>query len=265
MKKLFLIVAIASMAACNYTDTNNGQITVNNGIPAPAPVTFKVVATYPHDTTFYTEGLQLYNNELFESTGNYGVSKLIKTDLATGKPTKEILLDTLYFGEGLTVLNDTIYQMTYRENTCFVYDANFKLIRTMKYDTEGWGMTTDGRQLIASDGTSNLYYRDPATFANKKIVGVSDNNGPVANINELEYIDGFIYANVWNTNYILKIDPSNGHVVGRMDFTGLLEKSGYPGATYEKGNVLNGIAYDPAKKTLLITGKLWPLIYEVKL
>ena len=142
---------------------------------------------------------------------------------------------------------------------------NFKLLRTFTYETEGWGMTTDGQYLINTDGSSNLYYRDPATFRSQKIVSVSDNNGPVANLNEVEYVDGFIYANIWNTDNIIKIDPSNGHVVGRMDFTHLLEKSGKPGASYEIGNVLNGIAYDLTKKTLLITGKLWPLIFEVKL
>lgn len=254
-----------SLIACNNNEPKDDNITVSNALPAPAAINYNVVASYPHDTSYYTEGFQLYKDYLFESTGNYGDSKLVKMELKTGKPVKEISLDEKYFGEGLTVLNDTIYQMTYKEKTGFVYDMNFKLIRTFTYDTQGWGMTTDGKSLIMSDGSSNLYYRDPKNFSTQKIVSVTDNNGPVANVNELELVDGYIYANVWNTNDIIKIDPSNGQVIGKMDFTGLLEKAGKPGPDFNVGSVLNGIAYDAAKKTLLITGKLWPLIFEVKL
>ena len=264
-KFLTFIFLVLLLGSCKNNDTSNNEITLNNAIKPPPAISYNIVATYPHDTSYYTEGFQYYKDHLYESTGNYGVSKLLKIDLKTGKPVKELSLNKKYFGEGLTVLNDTIYQMTYREKTGFVYDINFNLVRNFTYETEGWGMTTDGKDLIMSDGSSNLYYREPSTFRTLKIVSVTDNNGPVANVNELEYVDGFIYANVWNTDYIIKIDPSNGHVVGKMDFTGLLEKSGKPGANYETGNVLNGIAYDPAKKSLLITGKLWPLIFEVKL
>ena len=265
MKRILFYALILAVVACNSNNNSTDHITVTNSLPAPASLSYALVGTYPHDTSYYTEGFQVYNNELYESTGNYGASKLVKSDLKTGKPIKELKLDPKYFGEGLTVLNDTIYQMTYREKTGFVYDLNFKLIRTFTYDTEGWGMTTDGQSLIMSDGSSNLYYRDPATFRTQKIVGVVDNNGPVSNVNELEYVDGFIYANIWNTDNIIKIDPQNGHVVGRINFAGLLEQSGKPAPSYEVGNVLNGIAYDPAKKTFLITGKLWPLVFEVKL
>ena len=254
-----------SAISCNSNEPNNENISISNTLPPPATINYNIVATYPHDTSYYTEGLQLYKNNLFESTGNYGVSKLVKIDLKTGRPVKELSLNEKYFGEGLTVLNDTIYQMTYKEKTGFVYDMNFNLIRTFTYETEGWGMTTDGKSLIMSDGSSNLYYRDTKSFSTQKIVSVTDNNGPVANVNELEWVDGFIYANIWNTDNIIKIDASNGHVVGKMDFTGLLEKAGKPGPNYDVGNVLNGIAYDSTKKTLLITGKLWPLIFEVKL
>ena len=254
-----------SAISCNSNEPNNENISISNTLPPPATINYNIIATYPHDTSYYTEGLQLYKNNLFESTGNYGVSKLVKIDLKTGRPVKELSLNEKYFGEGLTVLNDTIYQMTYKEKTGFVYDMNFNLIRTFTYETEGWGMTTDGKSLIMSDGSSNLYYRDTKSFSTQKIVSVTDNNGPVANVNELEWVDGFIYANIWNTDNIIKIDASNGHVVGKMDFTGLLEKAGKPGPNYDVGNVLNGIAYDSTKKTLLITGKLWPLIFEVKL
>jgi glutamine cyclotransferase len=267
MKRLLPIsFLLLVLAACRNNNTpGNDSITVNNGVAPPAALSYSIVATYPHDTSYYTEGFQIYKNDLYESTGNYGESKLVKLDLKTGKPLKELSLNEKYFGEGLTVLNDTIYQMTYREKTGFVYDLNFNLIRTFSYDTEGWGMTTDAKDLIMSDGSSNIYYREPQTFRTLKIVGVTDNNGPVGNVNELEYVDGFIYANVWNTDYVIKIDPSNGHVVGKMDFAGILQKSGNPGPNPDIGNVLNGIAYDSTKKTLLITGKLWPLVYEVKL
>ncbi len=265
MIKLFSVVlSVLVLVACNNNDTNNSELKVTNATPPPPAISYNIISTYPHDTSYYTEGFQIYKDYLYESTGNYGESKLLKLDLKTGKPVKEHTLDEKYFGEGLTILNDTIYQMTYREKTGFVYDLNFKLIRTFSYDNEGWGMTTDGKNLIMSDGSSNIYYREPSTFRTLNIISVTDNNGPVGNINELEFVDGFIYANVWNTNYIIKIDPANGHVIGRMDFTGLLEKSGYKGASFEIGNVLNGIAYDSTKKTLLITGKLWPLVYEVK-
>ena len=264
-RNLLLVVFVWGAISCNTNEPNDENISVANALPPPAIINYNIVATYPHDTSYYTEGFQLYKNNLFESTGNYGVSKLVQIDLKTGKPVKVLSLNEKYFGEGLTVLNDTIYQMTYKEKTGFVYDMNFKLIRTFTYDTEGWGMTTDGKNLIMSDGSSNLYYRDPKNFSTQKIVSVTDNNGPIANVNELELVDGYIYANVWNTDNIIKIDPSNGHVVGKMDFTGLLEKAGKPGPDYNVGNVLNGIAYDPTKKTLLITGKMWPLIFEVKL
>ena len=264
-RNLLLVLFIWGAISCNTNEPKDENISVANALPPPAIINYNIVATYPHDTSYYTEGFQLYKNNLFESTGNYGVSKLVQIDLKTGKPVKVLSLNEKYFGEGLTVLNDTIYQMTYKEKTGFVYDMNFKLIRTFTYDTEGWGMTTDGKNLIMSDGSSNLYYRDPKNFSTQKIVSVTDNNGPVANVNELELVDGYIYANVWNTDNIIKIDPSNGHVVGKMDFTGLLEKAGKPGPNYDVGNVLNGIAYDPTKKTLLITGKMWPLIFEVKL
>jgi glutamine cyclotransferase len=140
----------------------------------------------------------------------------------------------------------------------------FKQIGTFSYENEGWGMTTDGTNLIQSDGTSNLYYREPATFRTLKVVGVTDNNGPVAYINELEYVDGFIYANIWNTNYIVKIDPSNGRVVSKADLSGILEKAVNETPDPNRGNVLNGIAYNEEKKSFYVTGKNWPVMFVVK-
>lgn len=257
------------MSSCNNNKDEQASNPINM-LPPPPAISYSVVNTYPHDTASFTQGLQLYNGILYEGTGGGNphdtISKLLKTDLKTGKQLQAVKLAPIYFGEGITILNDTLYQITWNNKTCFVYDAkSLKQLKTFNYDSAGWGLTNDSTNLIMSDGSSNLYYKDPTTFKTIKIVGVTDNNGPVASLNELEYVDGFIYANIWNANYILKIDPSNGQVVGRMDFAGLLEQAGQPGPDSNVGNVLNGIAYDAARKSFYITGKLWPLLFEVKL
>lgn len=262
-----IILSCLFISACKNNENPDESDGNNYTVAAPPAISYNIVNTYPHDTSSFTQGLQWYNNTLYEGTGNYEKSKLMKVDLKSGKPTQQIKLGDGYFGEGITILKDTVYQITWQEKTCFVYDAKtFKKIKALPYETEGWGITNDGTNLIMSDGTNNLYFRDPSTFRTLKIVGVTDNNGPVAYINELEYVDGFIYANVWQSNYIIKIDPSNGHVVGRMDLAGILEQAAKisPDANI-KGNVLNGIAYDPEKKSFYITGKLWPVLFEVKL
>jgi glutamine cyclotransferase len=186
-------------------------------------------------------------------------------DRATGKIAVKAELDRkVFFGEGITFLNGKVYQLTWKNKVGFIYDAKtFK--RTGQFTipgAEGWGMTTDGASLIMSDGTSNLTYLDPNTFKTVRILGVTDNNGPVGNINELEYIKGSIYANVYLTTDIIRIDPSNGKVTGRADFSNLDKeiKAKYPDAEY-----MNGIAYDSAKNKIYITGKLWPKIYEIRL
>ena len=262
-----VFIAISFVTSCKNNDTNQTETTSNPyTIAAPVALTHTVIGIHPHDTSSFTEGLQLYNNELYESAGNYGKSKLFKFNPSNGEKTKEIKLDNKFFGEGITVLRDTIYQMTWQEKTGFKYDAKtFKQVGTFAYDNEGWGMTTDGTHLIQSDGSSNLYYREPSTFKTAKIVSVSDNNGPVGMINELEFVDGFIYANLWNTNYIIKIDPSNGHVVGKTDLSGILEQASKESPSPDRGNVLNGIAYNAEKKTFYVTGKLWPVIFEMKI
>jgi glutamine cyclotransferase len=261
-----VIVATFLVSSCKNNDDNNSEPTANaNTIAAPANLSYNIVGMLAHDTSYFTEGLQYYNNELYESTGNYGKSKLLKIDPSNGKAVKELKLNKEYFGEGLTVLRDTIYQMTWQEKTGFKYDAKtFKQIGTFSYENDGWGMTTDGTHLIMGDGSSNLYYRRPSDFRTLKVVGVTDNNGPVANINELEFVDGFIYANIWNTNYIIKIDPSNGHVIGRIDLTGILEQGAKESPDPNKGNVLNGIAYNVEKKNFYVTGKNWPVMFVMK-
>lgn len=263
----YILPLVICFLLSNCKNNNNNDETDLNVVAAPAPISYNIINTFPHDTTSFTQGLQWYDNTLFEGTGNYGHSKLLKVDLQTGKPVKKLDLDKTYFGEGITILNDTLYQITWQEKTCFVYDSKtLKLIKKLSYDTEGWGITNDGHSLIMSDGSSNLYYREPSTFRTLKIIGVTDNNGPVGNLNELEYVDGYVYANIWETNYIVKIDPSNGHVAGKLDLSGILEQAAKESPDpVNKGNVLNGIAYNAGKKSFYITGKLWPLLFEMKL
>jgi len=270
-KYLVLIIVIYFVSSCkNNTGEGTKNIEENNPNPAPPILSYNIVKVYPHDTTSYIEGLFLHNNALYESTGNNGKSKLLKLNIENGKPEKEIKLDSAYFGEGISMVNNKIYQLTWQEHKVFVYDANtFKKIKEMQWPFEGWGMTTDGKQLIISTGGSNLYFVNPDDFKIIKQVSVTDNYGPVGNINELEYVNGIIYANLYQTNYILKIDPQTGKVTGKLDLTGILDKSSIPydPAKYDvnSGNVLNGIAYDSAKNSFYVTGKYWPALFEIKL
>lgn len=264
INNLLLALPFILLAACGGNDVKtNTQTPATTNSNEPATLTYTITNQYPHDTTTYTEGLEFYNHTLYESGGQYGSSKLVSVDLTTGKDLQKTPLDKKYFGEGITILNNKIYQMTWKEKTCFVYDAKtFAKLKTFTYDGEGWGMTHNGKQIIMSDGSNNLYFRDPETFKVLSIVGVTDNNGPVANINELEYINGYILANIWQTDVIIKIDPESGKVLGKADFAGTKEK--YFPELLDKAEVLNGIAYDSTTKRLFITGKYWPKIFEVK-
>jgi len=269
MKKLLpaLLFTATLFYSCGNQPSEPPQAANTNPVPPAIPYT--VVKTYPHDTTSYTEGLFLLNNKLYESTGNYGQSTLRINDLATGKADKLLKLDKQYFGEGISILNNKLYQLTYKEQKVFVYDPlTFKKIKEFEWTNgEGWGMTHNDTELVISTGSSNLYFVDPETFNIKRITGVTDEYGPVTRINELEYVNGVVYANIWETNTIIKIDPVSGKVLGRLDLTGLLDKAGvsYP-EDWDQGNdVLNGIAYDAAKNSFYITGKNWPLIFEMKL
>jgi glutaminyl-peptide cyclotransferase len=256
---IFTIIISVVLFACNNA----------NDTPAPPPnapdvMNYSVQKIIPHDTSSFTEGLLIYKGSLYESAGDYGKSKLMKIDLNSGKVEKQINLDKKYFGEGIVILRDTIYQLTYKEKTIFVYNMDFKKINELTLTTDngqGWGMTTDGTYLIVDDGSSNLYYYEPSTFKLIKKISVTDSGALGYNLNELEYIDGYIYANQWQLPYILKIDPSNGHVVAKADLTDILNqiKGKDPNA-----EVLNGIAYDATTKKIYITGKKWPDIYEVQ-
>jgi glutaminyl-peptide cyclotransferase len=269
MKKYFIAATLLIFAACkNNTNKNIDTSTIN---PDPPSITYIVAKIYPHDTTTYTEGLEWHDGYLYESGGDpdyKGRSSLSKIDLQTGKAVQQIKLGKEYFGEGITMLNGKIYQMTWREHKCFVYDAKtFKLLNTFTYDGEGWGMTNDGKNIIMDDGSNHLYYRDPETFNVIKTISVSDNYGPEASVNELEYVNGFIYANVYMENFLIKINPLTGNVVGRIDLKNIREKNGVasdPNMAND-GYVLNGIAYDPAKNSFYVTGKNWPALFEIKL
>lgn len=260
---LFFFFMLFAFVACK---NNNADEQLTNGITPPTPLNYSVINVYPHDTSAFTEGLEFHAGTLYESTGDSdykGISKLSKNEISTGKDLQKINLSKEYFGEGITILNNKIYQLTYKTGKCFVYDfKTFKKIGEFNYEGEGWGMTNDGKHLIMNNGNNNLYFRDPETFKIVNTVGVIDNNGPVAMINELEYVDGFIYANIWMTNYIIKIDAKSGRVIAKADFTNLINQ--YVPETITAGAYLNGIAYDNIGKKFFITGKNWSKLFEMK-
>jgi len=272
MKKLVTPAALAAflisllfctISACNNDDTSSGKGDGNKNDLAPKSISYTLVKTYPHDTSSFTEGLLFYKGELYESTGLKGKSRILKTDLQTGRILQHKDLDSNYFGEGIVILNDTIYQLTYQEKTGFMYSVkDFKKIGEFKFASdEGWGMTTDGRQIIASDGTSTLYFYEPGTFRLLRTQVITENGNLSFNINELEYVDGYIYANQWQAPYILKIDPATGYVVAKADLSSLTNRIR---STFPSAELLNGIAYDTATKNMYVTGKLWPELYEIK-
>ncbi|MBS1731080.1 MAG: glutaminyl-peptide cyclotransferase [Bacteroidetes bacterium] len=269
MKKFLAILLVFAFVSCNNTDNPGEGSVVDKDNPAPPAISYQVVKIYPHDTASYTQGLIWQNGKLYEGTGLTGKSKLRIIHIDKGTADKEINLPANEFGEGITIFNNKIYQLTWQNNRVHEYDAGtFQKIRDFDWPFQGWGITHNENELIVSTGSSNLYFVDPVTFKVKKIVGVTDNLGPVGNLNELEYIQGSIFANVYETNYIIKIDPETGKVLGKLDLTGLMNNNGVRyNAAYleEQGGVLNGIAYDSTKNTLLITGKLWPALFELKI
>lgn len=230
----------------------------------PVLYSYEVVKTYPHNTDHFTQGLEIHNGKFYESTGENGKSGIYQFDLNTGKVLRSFKMKDKYFGEGITILNNKIYQITYKAQKGFVYDLNtFARIDSFTYETpEGWGLTHNNIDLIKTDGSDFLHFLDPKTFKVIRKVQVCDNRGPVKNLNELEYYDGFLYANIWTTNKAVKIDPKTGKVVGQIDFSGLLSVLYNPEKPID---VLNGIAINPENGKMYITGKLWPQIFEVKL
>lgn len=223
--------------------------------------TYKVINTYPHDRTAFTEGLVYEEGFLYEGTGLRGHSTLRKVNLETGETIKSHSLEPQFFGEGITIYKERIIQLTYQTRVGFVYDKEtFELLRVFNYPTEGWGITHDGRKLIMSDGTSTLYFLDPETFEEIGTIDVYDENGPVTMLNELEYVNGEIYANVWQTDHIARISPQTGKVTGWIELEGLLPPEDRNGV-----DVLNGIAYDAENDRLFVTGKFWPKLFEIEL
>ncbi|MFC2046022.1 glutaminyl-peptide cyclotransferase [Chloroflexota bacterium] len=230
---------------------------------ARVPVfSFEVVGTYPHDPGAYTQGLVLVDGALYEGTGLLGFSTLRKVDLETGQVMQLYSLPEQLYGEGITILDDRIIQLTWKARSGFVYDrGTFELLETFRYPSEGWGITHDGTSLIMSDGTATLRFLDPETFEEISQVQVHDPYGPVMALNELEYVEGEVWANVWFSDSIARIDPSTGQVTGWINLDGLIS----PEEREPREGVLNGIAYDAEDGRLFVTGKLWPKLFEIQL
>ena len=229
---------------------------------AAAPVMgYKVVATYPHSTDSYTEGFLYLDGLFYEGTGIAGRSALLAVDPATGKPVQKRALAPEYFGEGIVDWGPNIYQWTWKSQVCFVYDRfSLRAIKQFSYSGEGWGMTRTSKELITSDGTATLRFRDPNTFQETHHILVRDGSRRIQELNELEYIGGEIYANVWHQDVIARISPKDGHVIAWINLSGLLPA----GQQVNDEAVLNGIAYDAKRDRLFVTGKQWPTIFEIK-
>lgn len=262
--------SVLAMAGCSQSPGSSATNAPAPNAPAPAPAlntnglplyTYDIVNTFPHDTKAFTEGLVYLNGDLLESTGLKGSSNLRRVELKTGKILQNVTVPDQYFAEGLAVLNNKAYQLTWQSQVGFVYDLErFRSNLEFDYTGEGWGLTTDGNSLIMSDGTDVIKFMDPGTFKERRRIHVTSNGEPVRLLNELEYIKGEIYANVWKTDYVVHIDPQTGKVLGIIDFSGLLSMD-----EREHTDVLNGIAYDAAGDRLFVTGKLWPKLFEVRI
>ena len=256
MKALLVVaLALAGLAACTETDA---QPLVDGAQPTVGPG-YVVVDEFPHDEAAYTQGLDFQGARLFEGTGLNGRSSLRRVELDTGKILRKVDLAQKFFGEGITVLGKRIYQITWQNERAFVYDkASFRRIRRFTYEGEGWGLTHDGSRLIMSNGSSTIAFRDPKTFEVLDEIEVTDGGEPVSMLNELEWVEGEIFANVWQTDDVVRIDPDTGDVVGRLDLTALKQQQ-------QNGEVTNGIAYMESQDRLFVTGKLWDTIYEIEL
>ncbi len=257
MKRVLLSIVLVSMVtgACNR---RNGT----TPLASSAASGYEVVKAYPHSRDAYTQGLIFHEGKLIESTGREGKSSVRRVDIETGDVLQKVSLPFEYFGEGLTLLNGKIYQLTWQHQTGFIYDQySFEKLGEFKYFGEGWGLTHDGQHLILSDGSNRLRFIDPTTFQVKKIVAVTDRGAPVQRLNELEFARGEILANVWHSNKIARIEPESGKVIGWIDLTGLLK----PGEVNDEDAVLNGIAFDESSGRLVVTGKMWPKLFEIRL
>ena len=229
--------------------------------PPPIEYGFRVVKVYPHDRSAFTQGLEYRDGFLYEGTGLVGRSALRKINLDTGRVIQSFDLPQPFFGEGITVINQQIFELTWQSQTGFIYDkTTFRVLRSFSYPSEGWGMTNDGKQIYMSDGSSQIRLWDPMSLKEIRRITVKDGALPVTELNELEFVRNEIFANVWQTDRIARISPADGRVLGWIDLSGLLAKAEHP----EPDAVLNGIAYDTASDRLFVTGKLWPKLFEIK-
>jgi glutaminyl-peptide cyclotransferase len=263
---LFLIL----FAFCFFACDKNIEIRKEEAADKKSKITsytYEVVKVYPHDPKAFTQGLVYYNGYLYEGTGGRRDddfhSSLRKVELETGKVIQKIDLPGDYFGEGIAILNDKVYQLTWQENTAFVYDLEtFKLLKKFTYSGEGWGLTTDGANLFMSDGTHVIRVIDPESFETVRTIAVFDEKGsPIMRLNELEYVKGEIWANIWEKTQIVRIDPNSGKLLGRIDMTKLANEIARED---ERADVLNGIAYDSKNDRVFITGKKWKKLFEIK-
>ena len=258
-KIFFINILILLELFCMGCCSNLGSSTSINAIPV---YNYQILNTYPHDQSAFTEGLVFEDGVLYEGTGLYKYSNLRRVELETGKLLQVRELPNQYFGEGITIYKNKIIQLTWKSHLGFVYDKyNFELLQEFNYPTEGWGITYDGNYLIMSDGTSTLHFLDPETFEEISQIEVYENDIPIIKINELEYVQGEIFANIWLTERIARINPLTGQVTGWIDLKGILS----PEDRSEKVDVLNGIAYDAKNDRLLVTGKFWPKLFEIEL
>jgi glutamine cyclotransferase len=247
------------LAYCSFLA---GQTSHQISQKPPQEYTFTLVRVFPHDTSAYTQGLAYRDGFLYEGTGRNGRSSLRKVSLESGEVVQRVDLGSEFFGEGITIIKDKVFQLTWKSGMGFVYDLeSFHRLRTFRYSGEGWGLATDGRDLLLSDGTSEIRVLDAESFYEKRRLKVHDRASPVDQLNELEFVEGQIFANVWHSNRIARISPISGEVVGWIDLTGLLS----PVYRLDPEAVLNGIAYDPIRRRLFVTGKLWPSIFEIRL
>jgi glutamine cyclotransferase len=246
---------LAAFLACSCSDGDAGD-----GVPS---YTYRIVNSYPHDSAAWTQGLLYHDGYLYEGTGLYGRSSIRRVELETGRVLHRRDLSDAYFGEGIALYEGRLVQITWLERVGFVYDREtFEPMDEFNYASQGWGLTSDGKRLIMSDGSARLYFLNPDTYEEIGRVVVRDGKAPISNLNELEYVDGYVYANVHKTDRIARIDPASGLVTGWVNLKGLLD--GVPPGN-EPPNYLNGIAFDAEERRLFVTGKFWPRVFEIEL
>jgi glutamine cyclotransferase len=257
-----LLLSLFALGSCANDSDRSGATAAEDMTETPPVYSYTIINTYPHDRQAFTQGLVFDQGIVYEGTGLRGRSSVRRIDLTTGRVLQLRALPAPFFGEGITVFGPHLIQLTWQSKVGFVYDkTHFTLLRQFTYPTEGWGITHNDQHLIMSDGTSVLYFLDPETLSETGQLHVRDDQGPVERLNELEYVQGSIYANIWQTDRIARIDPESGQVTAWIDLTGLLPLED----RVERVDVLNGIAYDAAQDRLFVTGKLWPKLFEIRI